>query len=84
MLEYRLRIGQRSVRRPPTKWTDAVCKVAGCACMSLPTKIAGGSVGKIYVQQWTSYGRYDDDELRVSNTYMYLLKNSKNVYFLMR
>lgn len=80
MLEYRLRIGQRSVRRPPTKWTDAVFKVAGCACMSLALR----SMGKIYVQQWTSYGRYDDDELRVSNTYMYLLKNSKNVYFLMR
>lgn len=41
-------------------------------------------MGKIYLQQWTSYGRYDDDELRVSNTYMYLLKNSKKVYFLMR
>lgn len=41
-------------------------------------------MGKIYIQQWTSYGRYNDNELRVSNTYMYSLNNSKKLYFLMR
>ncbi|KAI8431986.1 hypothetical protein MSG28_004515 [Choristoneura fumiferana] len=48
VLEWRPRIGKRSVGRPPTRWTDDLVKAAGSRNWR--------SVGEAYVQQWTSYG----------------------------
>ncbi|CAH2217693.1 jg26591 [Pararge aegeria aegeria] len=49
VLEWRPRTGKRSVGRPPTRWTDAIRRVAG-------SRALWNSLQKTYVQQWTSIG----------------------------
>ncbi|KAI8424129.1 hypothetical protein MSG28_002725 [Choristoneura fumiferana] len=57
LLEWRPRIGKRSVGRPPTRWTDDLVKAAGVRWMQAAANRSNWrSVGEAYVQQWTSYG----------------------------
>ena len=57
VLEWRPRIGKRSVGRPPTRWTDDIVKVAGNRWMQMADcRSMWRSKGEAFVQQWTSSG----------------------------
>ncbi|XP_013144778.1 PREDICTED: uncharacterized protein LOC106108224 [Papilio polytes] len=57
VLEWRPRIGRRSVGRPPARWTDDLVKVAGAHWMrAAQDRALWQSMGEAYVQQWTTYG----------------------------
>ena len=50
-------IGKRSVRRPPTRWTDDIRRIAGGHWMGKAEDRAEWcALGKAYVQQWTVVG----------------------------
>ena len=57
VLEWRPRTGNRSVGRPPTRWTDDLTKIAGSRWMQVASnRPIWKSLGEAYVQQWTSSG----------------------------
>lgn len=57
VLEWRPRLGKRSVGRPPARWTDDLRKVAGTGWMrTAEDRDLWRKVGEAYVQQWTAIG----------------------------
>ncbi|CAH2260814.1 jg26211 [Pararge aegeria aegeria] len=57
VLEWRPRIGKRSVGRTPARWTDDFKKVAGSSWMrKAEDRVWWRALGKAYVQQWTLVG----------------------------
>ncbi|CAH2244467.1 jg15946 [Pararge aegeria aegeria] len=62
VLEWQPRTGKRSVGRPPTRWADDIKRVAGSRWIQAAQNHGiWNSLQKSYVQQWTSFGLYDDD-----------------------
>jgi hypothetical protein len=54
VLEWRPRLGKRSVRRPQTSWSDDLCRMAGRSWMRVAEDRAKWrELGEAYVQQWT-------------------------------
>ena len=57
VLEWRSRLGKRSVGRPPARWTDDLKKVAGSDWMAKTgDRALWRTLGEAYVQQWTVTG----------------------------
>ncbi|KAA5634901.1 hypothetical protein F3G63_34400 [Pseudomonas aeruginosa] len=57
VLEWRPRMGTRSVGRPPTRWTDDLVRTAGSRWMrKAEDRIMWKALGKAYVQQWADKG----------------------------
>ncbi|CAH0677679.1 unnamed protein product [Spodoptera exigua] len=57
VLEWRPRLGKRSVGRPPARWTDDIRRVAGSGWMRRAEHRAQWrAIGEAYVQQWTTTG----------------------------
>ncbi|CAH2083561.1 unnamed protein product [Euphydryas editha] len=57
VLEWRPRIGKRSVGRPPTRWTDDLRRIAGVGWMRIAeSRDVWRELGEAYVQQWTAIG----------------------------
>jgi hypothetical protein len=57
VLEWRPRLGKRSVGRPPARWTDDLRKVAGGDWMAKTgDRALWRTLGEAYVQQWTAMG----------------------------
>jgi hypothetical protein len=57
VLEWRPRLGKRSVGRPQAKWSDDSRKKAGRSWMRVDEdRTKWREVGKAYVQQWTAVG----------------------------
>lgn len=58
VLEWRPRIGKRSVGRPETRWDDDIRRLAGVGWMRVAeNREQWRALGETYVQQWTSMGR---------------------------
>ena len=56
-LEWRPRLGKRSVGRPPTRWSDDLRRVAGSGWMRrAEDRAQWRTLGEAYVQQWTDTG----------------------------
>ncbi|CAH2234041.1 jg25602 [Pararge aegeria aegeria] len=57
VLEWRPRVGKRSVGRPPTRWSDDLRKVAGIDWMrKAENRKSWRCLKEAYVQQWTHNG----------------------------
>ncbi|KPJ10216.1 hypothetical protein RR48_03392 [Papilio machaon] len=57
VLEWRPCTGQRSVGRPPARWTDDPVKVAGVSWMRIAQDGSSWrSLGEAYAQQWALRG----------------------------
>ena len=57
VLEWRARLGKRSVRRPPARWTDNLRKIADRDWMrKAGDRDMWRKLEETYVQQWTSIG----------------------------
>ncbi|CAG9135040.1 unnamed protein product [Plutella xylostella] len=57
VLEWRTRTGNRSVGRPPARWTDDLRRVAGSGWMrKAEDQVLWRSLGESYVQQWMIIG----------------------------
>lgn len=56
VLEWRPRLGKRSVERPPARWTDDLIKVAGSDWMAKAGDRAFWRTLVACVQQWTATG----------------------------
>ena len=57
VLEWRPRLGKRSVRHPPARWSDDIRKVAGIGWMRrAQDRAQWRAIGEAYVQQWTRTG----------------------------
>ena len=57
VLEWRPRLGKRSVGRPPARWTDDLRQVAGGGWMRIAEdRDEWRKLGEAYVQQWTAIG----------------------------
>jgi hypothetical protein len=56
-LEWRPRLGKRSVGRLQSRWSDDLCRTAGRSCMRVTEDRARWrDLGEAYVQQWTVVG----------------------------
>ena len=56
-LEWRPRMGKRSARRPPARWTDDLIKIARSRLMQVALdRSRWKSIEEAYVQQWTATG----------------------------
>lgn len=59
VFKWRPRFGKRSIGLPPTRWTNDLVEAAG-------SQWSGGgnwkSIGETFVQRWTFYVRYNDDD----------------------
>lgn len=57
VLEWRPRLGKRSVGRPATRWDDDIRRLAGVSWMRVAeNRERWRALGETYVQQWTSVG----------------------------
>jgi hypothetical protein len=57
VLEWRPRLGKRSVRRPKARWSDDLRRTAGRSWMGVAEDRARWrEIGEAYVQQWTVVG----------------------------
>ncbi|KAJ0175113.1 hypothetical protein K1T71_009254 [Dendrolimus kikuchii] len=57
VLEWRPRLGKRSVGRPPARWADDLCKVAGRRWLrKSEDRDEWRRLREAYVQQWTANG----------------------------
>ena len=57
VLEWRPRLGKRSVGRPQARWDDDLRKTAGrCWMRQAEDRALWRSLGEAYVQQWTNIG----------------------------
>jgi hypothetical protein len=57
VLEWRPRLGKRSVGRPQARWSDDLRRTAGGSWMRVAEDRARWrEIGKVYVQQWTVVG----------------------------
>ncbi|KAG6449888.1 hypothetical protein O3G_MSEX006295 [Manduca sexta] len=57
VLEWRPRLGKRSVGRPPTRWSDDIRRIAGGRWMRrAEDRTAWRALREAYVQQWTAVG----------------------------
>ncbi|PZC81828.1 hypothetical protein B5X24_HaOG211841 [Helicoverpa armigera] len=57
VLEWRPRLGKRSVGRPQARWSDDLCKTAGRSWMrEAENRSQWRALGEAYVQQWTAIG----------------------------
>ncbi|CAH2242563.1 jg14624 [Pararge aegeria aegeria] len=62
MLEWQPRTGKRSVGRPPTSCTYDITRRRQPLDPSGTKRWNFKILQKTYVQQWTSFGSYDDDD----------------------
>jgi hypothetical protein len=57
VLEWRPRLGKRSVGRPQARWSDDLRRMAGRSWMRVAEDQARWrDIGEAYVQQWTVIG----------------------------
>ncbi|CAG9788817.1 unnamed protein product [Diatraea saccharalis] len=57
VLEWRPRLGKRSVGRPQARWSDDLRKMAGRSWMrTAENRNRWRAIGEAYVQQWTNMG----------------------------
>ena len=57
VLEWRPRLGKRSVGRPWARWSDDIRKVAGSGWKrKTEDRVEWRAIGEAYVQQWTNIG----------------------------
>jgi hypothetical protein len=79
VLEWRPRLGKRSVGRLQSRWSDDLRRTAGRSWMRVPEDRARWrDIGEAYVQQWTAVG---DDCMLTSScscTAVHLLRPRRN------
>jgi hypothetical protein len=56
VLEWRPRLGKRSVGRPPARWDDDLRTAGRCWMCQAEDRALWRSLGEAYVQQWTNIG----------------------------